>query len=322
MKRNRKAIMDENKNVKCGKCKSYKYPSQFLKLGRQLKTCSDCRERGAKFRQKNRCEHGRVNKSLCKDCGGSSICPHERQRSQCKECGGSSICPHDRVRSQCKECEGGAICLHGRQRSYCKECGGSSICTHGRQRSQCKECGGSSICTHGRQRSKCKECGGSSICTHDRVRSQCKECEGGAICLHGRQRSYCKECGGSSICTHGRRKNDCKECDFSGYLAHIVRSRVYDALKHNKELSSKEYLGCDVPTLKEHIEKQFTEGMSWDNYGLWHIDHVIPLKYDNPTLEETCERLHYLNTQPLWAEENISKGNRYIGKKPTESPKS
>ena len=54
--------------------------------------------------------------------------------------------------------------------------------------------------------------------------------------------------------------------------------------------------------------------MSWENYGSeWHIDHIVPLKYDNPTLEQTIERLHYTNTQPLWATENISKGNRYIG---------
>ena len=43
---------------------------------------------------------------MCKDCGGSSICEHGRQRSQCKECGGSGICEHGRQRSQCKECGG------------------------------------------------------------------------------------------------------------------------------------------------------------------------------------------------------------------------
>jgi hypothetical protein len=62
------------------------------------------------------------------------------------------------VRSRCKECGGSQICEHGRERTQCKECGGSSICTHGRLRNQCKECGGSSICEHGRRRSRCKEC--------------------------------------------------------------------------------------------------------------------------------------------------------------------
>ena len=54
--------------------------------------------------------------------------------------------------------------------------------------------------------------------------------------------------------------------------------------------------------------------MTWENYGkIWHIDHIVPINYNNPTLEEVIKRLHYLNTQPLWASENISKGNRYIG---------
>lgn len=54
--------------------------------------------------------------------------------------------------------------------------------------------------------------------------------------------------------------------------------------------------------------------MTWENYGkIWHIDHIVPINYKNPTLDEVIKRLHYLNTQPLWASENISKGNRYIG---------
>ena len=232
--------MEENKDVKCGRCKSYKYPSQFLKDGRRLKTCNDCRRINNEWRERNKCPHG-------------------RQKVKCKECGGVCICEHNRIRNTCKEC------------------GGASICQHGRQKSQCKECGGASICEHNRIRNLCKECGGTSICQHNRLRITCKE------------------------------------CDFKGYLSDIVRGRVKSALKHNKELSSFEYLGCDIGLLKEHIEKQFIEGMSWDNYGEWHIDHIVPLKYDNPSLEEVCERLHYTNTQPLWATDNISKGNRYVG---------
>jgi hypothetical protein len=84
-------------------------------------------------------------------------------------------------------------------------------------------------------------------------------------------------------------------------------------LKSNKKNKSIEYLGCPIEEFKKHIEKQFTEGMTWDNHGEWHIDHIVPLKYENPSIEEVMERLHYTNTQPLWASDNISKGNRYIG---------
>jgi hypothetical protein len=60
--------------------------------------------------------------------------------------------------------------------------------------------------------------------------------------------------------------------------------------------------------------------MTWDNYGEWQIDHITPLRFRDPetgelpTLEQTIERLHYLNTQPMWASENMAKGNRRIGK--------
>ena len=105
----------------------------------------------------------------------------------------------------------------------------------------------------------------------------------------------------------------CRYCDPLGHLCHVVRSQVSKALKKKKEFTSQKYIDCDMETFKKHIEEKFTEGITWDNYGeVWHIDHKIPLKYNNPTLEEVCTRLHYSNTQPMPANENMSKGNRYI----------
>jgi hypothetical protein len=53
---------------------------------------------------------------------------------QCRDCGGKSVCQHNRVRSYCKECGGGGLCHHNRVRSKCKDCGGSGICKHGRHK--------------------------------------------------------------------------------------------------------------------------------------------------------------------------------------------
>jgi hypothetical protein len=55
--------------------------------------------------------------------------------------------------------------------------------------------------------------------------------------------------------------------------------------------------------------------MSWGNYGQWHIDHIIPLSSFN-LLEEQQFKIacHYTNLQPLWAKENLSKGNKIISK--------
>ena len=89
-------------------------------------------------------------------------------------------------------------------------------------------------------------------------------------------------------------------------------SPIYIALKKDKEMGSIEYLGCNIETFKQHIEQQFTEGMPWKNYGEWHIYHKVPLKYNKPSLEKVVQRLHYTNTHPIWAIENMSKGCRYI----------
>jgi hypothetical protein len=312
-------IKTEVKDTKCTACKSYKYHSQFINAtGRILKTCSECREKASKQREKNKCIHNREKKS-CKDCGGSQICVHNRIKSCCKECKGGSICEHKRKRNTCKECGNASqICIHNKHKQTCKECGGASICIHNKRRSLCVDCEGGSICEHKKCKSQCKECEGSQICIHKIQKIRCRECEGNAICEHDKVKYICKQCNGSQICAHGTQKNHCRHCDFPGYLSGVVRGQVHNALNSNKTKHSIEYLDCDIEFYKKHIEDQFEEGMSWENRGEWHIDHTIPIKYrengEEPSLEEIIKRLHYTNTQPMWAEENISKSNRYIGK--------
>lgn len=70
-------------------------------------------------------------------------------------------------------------------------------------------------------------------------------------------------------------------------------------------------LGCDYQTAFKHIESRFKQGMSWDNFGEWHIDHIIPLASAKTEIE-LIELCHYTNLQPLWAEENRSKGDKII----------
>ena len=239
-------------------------------------------------------------------------CKHGRQRSQCKDCGRSQICDHNKRGSRCKDCGESQICEHNKQRSQCKNCGRSQTCEHNKIKSQCKDCGRSQICGRNKIKSQCKDCGESQICEHYKRRSKCLFCGGGHICGHKKQRSQCLFSGGSQICDHNKVKLSCPTCNLLGHFAGVVQSRVYIALKNDKEMGSTEYLGCNIETLKKHIEQQFTEGMPWENYGEWHIDHKIPLKYKKSSLEEAAQRLHYANTQPMWASENMSKGCRYI----------
>lgn len=97
-------------------------------------------------------------------------------------------------------------------------------------------------------------------------------------------------------------------------LSSNVRGRVrhYIKLKKlHKNNSTFEIVGCDPQTLKRHIESQFIDNMSWDNYGMfgWHIDHKIPLS-SAKTEEMVYDLFHYTNLQPLWAEENLKKGSK------------
>jgi hypothetical protein len=112
---------EEKRNVKCKRCGTYRYPSQFFSKGRELKTCQVCRDKEKIRREKNKCPHGR-KRNMCKECGGASICEHNRLRNTCKECDGASICEHGRRRITCKECDGSQICQHNRMRNTCKDC--------------------------------------------------------------------------------------------------------------------------------------------------------------------------------------------------------
>lgn len=97
-------------------------------------------------------------------------------------------------------------------------------------------------------------------------------------------------------------------------ISHSLRERMRSALIGKcKSASTMELLGCSIEQLKEHLEYQFKESMTWDNYGYfgWHIDHIRPCaSFDLNYPDQQKECFHYTNLQPLWAEENLSK-NKY-----------
>lgn len=73
-------------------------------------------------------------------------------------------------------------------------------------------------------------------------------------------------------------------------------------------------LGCSTKHLANHLESQFTKGMSWENYGVyWHVDHIIPVAaFDHKDSKQVAMCWHWTNLQPLRAEENIRKGCQLI----------
>ena len=107
-----------------------------------------------------------------------------------------------------------------------------------------------------------------------------------------------------------------KRCDDSNYhITQILRSRltnafkVQDIRKNNKTL---DLLGCSLDHLKQHLESQFQEGMNWENYGEWHIDHKKPCAaFDLTDEDQQKECFNYTNLQPLWAVDNIRKSDKF-----------
>ena len=97
-----------------------------------------------------------------------------------------------------------------------------------------------------------------------------------------------------------------------------ARKRVRTAFKQalvRKSISTSRLIGCTGNELVEHIRNQFKPGMTLDNHGLWHIDHIRPLaSFDLTDGVQVRTACHYSNLQPLWAKDNIIKRDHW---KPT-----
>ena len=98
-----------------------------------------------------------------------------------------------------------------------------------------------------------------------------------------------------------------------GRLIKMCKTRAKDKnIIFKRERHSIEYLGCTMDEFYTYIESQFLEGMTWDNYGEWEIDHVIPLSMINEDMDMEQQLLalcNYKNCKPLWAYDNNSKND-------------
>jgi len=90
----------------------------------------------------------------------------------------------------------------------------------------------------------------------------------------------------------------------------LLRGRIGKALKgYNKCSTTVELLGCTIEELWTHLENKFTEGMTRENHGEWHVDHIkacATFDLTDPVQQGQC--FHYTNLQPLWALDNLKKG--------------
>lgn len=94
-----------------------------------------------------------------------------------------------------------------------------------------------------------------------------------------------------------------------GNLRGVVRRSITRA-GYSKNTQTHELIGCSYEALKLHLESKFTKGMTWDNVGDWHVDHILPLAAATNE-DELIKLCHYTNLQPLWATVNLRKGDKY-----------
>jgi len=105
-----------------------------------------------------------------------------------------------------------------------------------------------------------------------------------------------------------------RETDILYKLRRITSNRITTAIIRQgfkKKSKTATMLGCDWLELKAYLESNFLPGMSWDNYGKWHIDHIKPC-CSASNIEELEKLQHYANLQPLWAEDNLKKSGKYL----------
>ena len=111
-----------------------------------------------------------------------------------------------------------------------------------------------------------------------------------------------------------KKRREKRRININFKLRTIISNRIRMALKRgSKNSSALKLTDCSWDYLKSYIEKQFTDGMSWDNYGEWHIDHIKPCcSFDLTKESEQRKCFHYTNLQPLWAIENLKKSGKHL----------
>lgn len=107
------------------------------------------------------------------------------------------------------------------------------------------------------------------------------------------------------------------EKDFIFKYSHNIRNLIRGSFKrgckgvYKKGLKTENILGCSIDFFIEYISNKFKNGMTLENHGEWHLDHIIPIATAQSE-DELIKLNHYTNFQPLWFKENLKKGSKII----------
>ena len=165
----------------------------------------------------------------------------------------------------------------------------------------------------------CKKC--STWKAPEEFASDCSKFDGHStkckLCDSANQRAL-RQTNSEKVRAHAREYQKTRFRDNIQYrLRTLCKNRIWWALGGVGKAGKTEALvGCSMLQLKEHLERQFVSGMSWENYGSkgWHIDHIRPCSsFDLTQQEQQRKCFHYTNLRPLWAADNFSKSDKWDG---------
>jgi len=141
------------------------------------------------------------------------------------------------------------------------------------------------------------------------IDKQCLICKKTFTTSHHGEHKFC-----SYRC---RVKNDNKK--HAKTMSKLLHQALYRTMRKNGKSNIWTHFNFTIDEFRERFEFLFTKGMKWENMGLWHIDHIKPKASFNqeqladPTSEDFKKCWALNNLQPLWAVDNISKGNKWDG---------
>ena len=318
--------------MKCNKCKTEKVPDDFLndKKTKKLKTCILCREQSRAWRKANKERVSSYNKmynDTKKDGTKVTIVLGRKVgnkrwlkfRDQLHAANRLNLCPPNvnKVIKGFLKTTGGYEFKLGEKEYAKSDKSWEEIKKEKGITEKCKGQPSKHRVKHeiiedviGKKCCHCKLWRPLSIYNYDKnhwdkLRNECK------ICLARYRKKNRKELTRKQLIYEKKRK----EIDPNFKLVCTLRTRigtVLSKIKQDKYMHTMELVGCTIDELKKHLESKFEEGMTWQNHGEWHIDHIVPCCSFDLTKkinQQVC--FNWSNLQPMWGKENLSKSGKY-----------
>jgi hypothetical protein len=267
-------VVDETKNKTCFECKKEKNITNFAKS----KSCKD------------------GYRNLCKEC------KNDRQKKVYKEREQDKTLQN----KKCKECdETKEIKLFTKNTAYKDGYEQKCVICYRKNRQEYLDK------PENRERFKkwCREW--ESKPENKKKRNETKQLEESKVMMRQYIKKYRSK--DSSKKLRGIYRRERYSIDIEYKITCLLRSRLHDALKGKMKVeSTMQLLGCSLEHFKNYIESLFVEGMTWENHGEWHLDHIRPcasFNFNIKTEQRIC--FNWRNMQPLWGEENLSKSDKW-----------